>query len=286
MPGRTINSAILLLVLGNALAIGSDVVIKMASEVPVFQFVFMRTVCAVLLLLPLWRQVDQGRLLNGGALHLLRAHIGLVGIICMVIALRNLPLATANALFYAAPLLVVLFSVVMFRERLTVLSSIAVCSGFAGILVILRPVEMGWAGLSALGAAMALALNAVLVRKLPQRQSMVHSLTLYTVLVLPAAALLALIEGARWNWSLIIYALGSSSLILGYSMTVLLAYKHVAANQVTSAEYTGLLWAVGIGWIVFGEVPDLWFLTGALMIVVPLILLGLRHHRRKKRLPA
>lgn len=287
MSGRTVNSAILLLILGNALAIGSDVVVKlMAFDVPIFQFVFMRSICTVLLLLPLWRQIDHGQLFTGGRLHLLRAHISLAGIVCMVTALGSLPLATANALFYAAPLLVMLMSVVFFRERMTPLSLLAVCSGFAGILVILRPVEFSWVGLSALGAAAALALNAVLVRKLPRRQSMIHSLMLNATLMLPAAALLALFEGADWDNSLLIYAVGSSALILGYSMTVLLAYRHVAANQVTSAEYTGLLWAVAIGWIGFGEVPDLWFLTGSLMIVIPLLLLGLRHRKRSRPLAA
>ena len=61
---------------------------------------------------------------------------------------------------------------------------------------------------------------------------------------------------------------------------MLLAYRQVDANQVTSAEYTGLIWAVAIGWIWFGEVPDLWFLAGSLMIVVPLVLIGLRHRKR------
>lgn len=284
MSGRTVNSAILLLILGNALAIGSDVVIKLLStEAPVFQFVFMRSVCIVLLLLPLWRQVDFLALFAGGKLHLLRAHISLLGVVFMVVALGNLPLATANALFYAAPLLVVLLSVVLFRERMTLLSLAAVISGFVGILVILRPVEIGWAALSALAAAAALAINAVLVRKLPLRQSMVHALLLNSVLVLPAAGGMALFEKAEWDWSLMLYAGGSSSLILGYNMAVLLAYRHVAANQVTSAEYTGLLWAVAIGWLWFGEVPDFWLLAGALLVVVPLILLGVRHRRTAGR---
>ena len=75
--------------------------------------------------------------------------------------------------------------------------------------------------------------------------------------------------------------MGSALFILGYNITVLLAYRQVDANQVTSAEYTGLIWAVGIGWIWFGEVPDLWFLAGSLMIVVPLLLIGLQHRRKE-----
>ncbi|MGQ9425252.1 DMT family transporter [Gilvimarinus sp. F26214L] len=284
MTGRTVRSALLLLVVGNALAIGSDVVVKlMDPELPLFQFIFLRTLLSVILLLPLWRQVDFSHLQRGGKLHLLRAHITLVGIICMVTALQTLPLATANALFYAAPLLVVLFSVILFRERLTALSVLAVVSGFAGILVILRPLEFSWTGLSALGAAVALAFNAVLVRKLPSGQSPIHVLFVTTSLGLPAIGILALLEGAAWEWSLWTYAFGSAALILGYSLTVLMAYRHVEANQITSAEYTGLLWAVGIGWIWFGEVPDLWFVAGALMIVIPLLLLAWQHSRKLRR---
>jgi len=81
----------------------------------------------------------------------------------------------------------------------------------------------------------------------------------------------------------LISAGGSAVFILGYNITVLLAYKQVDANQVTSAEYTGLIWAVLIGWIGFNEMPDLWFAVGSAMIVVPLILVGLRSRDRSHR---
>ncbi|GAA3970247.1 DMT family transporter [Allohahella marinimesophila] len=277
MPGKTVNSAIVLLVIGNALALISDVVIKLLGEdVPVLQFVFLRCLCTVLMLLPFYKMIDRQALFAGLGYHALRAHIGIVGIAAMVMALATLPLATANAVFYAAPLIVVVLSVVIFREQLTLLSVIAVISGFLGILVILRPVEFGWGALGALITAFSLAFNALLVRKLPRHQTMVHSVALNYLLCLPVAGVLALIEGREWSWSLMASAGASSFFILGYNFAVLLAYRHVAANQVTSAEYTGLIWAVLIGWVGFSEVPDLWFLAGSMMIVAPLVALGLR----------
>ena len=283
MSGRTVNSAILLLILGNALAIGSDVVIKLTGpDVPVFQFVFMRNLTTVLMLLPLFHRIDRSRLFQGVGVHLLRAHVGMVGIACMVVALHSLPLATANALFYAAPVLVMVLSVVLLREHLSGVSLLAVVSGFAGIVVILRPVAFDWSALSALAVAAALAVGALLVRKLPEKQSLIHSLFLNYLLVLPASFTLALVEAAPWRWDLVLSAFGSSFLIVGYNMTVLRAYRHVAANQVTSAEYTGLIWAVLIGWIGFGEVPDLWFVAGSLMIIGPLVWLGLQHRRGRR----
>ncbi|KEF33103.1 hypothetical protein D777_00111 [Marinobacter nitratireducens] len=281
MSGKTVNSAILLLVIGNALAIGSDVFIKLLDPgAPVFQFAFLRCLITLAFLLPLAGQLNRQHLFSGLKTHAFRAHIHLIGILCMVVALGNLPLATANAIFYAAPILVMVLSVFLFREKLTPLSTLAVFSGFTGIIVILRPVEFNWAAIAALGSAFALAINAVMVRQLPKEQTTVHKLFLNYLLILPAAAALALWEGAAWTPGILISAIGSSLLILGYNITVLLAYRQVEANQVTSAEYTGLIWAVGIGWIWFGEVPDLWFLAGSLMIVVPLILIGLNHRRQ------
>ena len=284
MSGRTINSAILLLVIGNAMALISDVFIKlMEPGAPIFQFAFLRCVITLLLLLPLAGQLNRKYLFTGLKVHAARAHIHLVGLLCMVIGLANLPLATANAVFYAAPILVMVLAALVFKEKLSTMSVIAVLSGFGGIVVILRPVEFNWAAIAALAAALTLAINAVMVRKLPKEQTTVHKLLLNYLLIIPAAGALALWEGAAWDSSILISAGGSAVFILGYNITVLLAYKQVDANQVTSAEYTGLIWAVLIGWIGFNEMPDLWFAVGSAMIVVPLILVGLRSRDRSHR---
>src|SRR5690606_11346602 len=179
VSGKTVNSAILLLVIGNAMAILSDVFIKLLHPgAPVFQFAFLRCVLTLVFLLPLARKLDRSNLFGGLKIHAIRAHIHLVGIVCLVVALTALPLATANALFYAAPILVMVLSAGFFSEKLTPLSVTAVFSGFAGIIVILRPVDFNWAVIAALGSAFALAINAVMVRQLPKEQTTVHKLFL------------------------------------------------------------------------------------------------------------
>ncbi|OEY65889.1 DMT family transporter [Marinobacter sp. X15-166B] len=280
MSGKTVNSAILLLIIGNAIALVSDVLIKMlGTDVPIFQFAFIRCAVTLLVLLPLWKQINREKLFEGGVVHCFRAHAHLAGIVCMVIALGSLPLATANAIFYVAPILVMVLSVLVFGERLSTLSVLAVGCGFSGIIVILRPVEFNWAAIMALGAAASLAVNAVMVRMLPKHQTTVHTLFLTYLMVLPASFALMLYEGAPFNPAIVTTAIASALLILGYNITVLLAYRQVDANQVTSAEYTGLIWAVAIGWIWFNETPDLWFVVGSCMIVIPLIMVSLRQRR-------
>lgn len=276
MSGRTVPSAIFLLIVGNLLAILSDTLIKWVSgDIALFQFVAVRLVFTLALLLPFVGLVDRRRFWAGSRVHLIRAHVGLGGIVCMVIALGALPLATANAIFYAAPVLVMIFGVTLFGERLRKSSLIAVVSGLAGVLVILRPSEMSLIGFSALGLAVALAINALLVRKLPREQSVVHSLVLNYLFAMPVALGLAFWEGAPLDFSAMTAAAGSALFILGYNMTVILAYRHVDANQVTASEYTGLVWAFVIGWLLFAEMPDVWFWIGATLIVTPLLVQAL-----------
>jgi drug/metabolite transporter (DMT)-like permease len=276
MSGRTVNSAIALLVVGNLLAILSDTLIKWVSgDIALFQFVAVRLGFSLLMLLPFASLIDRRRLWAGSKVHLLRSHVGLAGILCMVVALGSLPLATANAIFYAAPVLVMILGVLFFGERLERSSLFAVCGGLLGVVIILRPTEMTLAGFTALGLAAALAINAVLVRKLPRDQSVVHSLVLNYLFALPAAIVLAVIEGAPIDVSSMGAAFGSALFILGYNMTVILAYRHVDANQVTASEYTGIVWAFLIGWLLFAEVPDAWFWVGTTLIVVPLMVQAL-----------
>lgn len=285
MTGTTLNSAIMLLVVGNALAVLSDVAMKMmGADAPIFQFILMRTILTVAVLLPFSRQFSWRSLPDGFGIHLIRAFLSLMGVFCMVVALTTLPLATANAIFYLAPLLVMLFAWLGFRERLTLLSISAVFSGLVGTLVILQPLNFGWGALAALGGALSMALNAVMVRLLPTNQGSVQQLFINALLMLPLATVLFVFE---WQTAstpaiqpeLVVFALSSGVLILCYNWTVLLAYRHVAANAVTSAEYTGLIWAILIGWLAFAETPGLGFLIGSAMIVLPLVILSFRQHK-------
>src|SRR5690606_9906898 len=120
--------------------------------------------------------------------------------------------------------------------------------------------------IAAVVTAVGLAISIVLVRKLPRHQSAVHKLLLSNLFLLPSCTIAMLIEGGPWMPSLWYYAAGSGLFIMAYNNTVLLAYRSIDAGKVTSAEYTGLIGAVVIGWIWFNEAPDVWFLIGSLMI--------------------
>lgn len=285
MTNHRLAPAMLLLVVGNGLALVSDAIIKSNThDVPVFQFVVIRIFATLLLLAPfVFHWVNFKQFFLGGKLHLVRAHVSLFGVGCMIISLNTLPLATANAIFYAAPVIVMLLAVIVFKERLTLASFVSVVSGFVGILVILQPNLGQWQSLTALGVAFSLAINIMLIRKLPEGQSMVHVLMLGSLLMLPMAGLIAFFNWKPVTWSLILSAFGSAFFILCYNVSLLIAYRWVSAKDVTAAEYTGIVWAVLVGWIFYNEPPDLPFVLGTLMIVLPLLWIALAEQRMFRR---
>ncbi len=103
MKKRSVGFAMTILIIGNLVAVLSDALIKtMGKDAAIFQFVFFRQLSAVIILLPFCLTATKQSFLIGLKWHFVRAHgVWLLGAVFMVISLSTLPLATANAIFYA-----------------------------------------------------------------------------------------------------------------------------------------------------------------------------------------
>lgn len=274
----------LLLIVGNLIAVISDALIKsVGNDVPVFQFVLFRQVSAVLFLLPFCLLSRPTHFMEGFKWHAIRAHVWLLGAIFMVFAISSLPLATANAIFYAAPLMMLPIAALFFKEQLSKQSVAAAIMGFLGVLVIIRPDQIDWAAISAFVVAMSIAVNNLLIRKIPREQSVMHTLLMTNLAGIPVALLLVFIEGKPWDWSAFPVAAGSSLFIMIYAATCVLAYRSIESNKIASAEYSGLIGAAVIDFIWFDELPDIFMAIGTVMIIVPLIWLSKRERRIRKQ---
>ncbi|MGR5232332.1 DMT family transporter [Vibrio rotiferianus] len=264
--------ALLLLVIGNLAASLSDVAVKLIEGgISPFQYMFVRQLLSLLLILPFYlRQQPNKRSLKQAPITLLRAHLILVGSGCMMVAVTHLPLATANAVFYAAPILMLPLSALFLKEHPPLSKVLLTCFGFLGVLVVLRPNHFHWAALFALGTATTLAIFNLLVRKLPSEQSVVTTLWWTTLFSLPVSALLA---GFYWqpiSYQELALVIISAVCILSYNGLAVLAYQKAPAGEIALAEYSGLVFVTlfGIWW--FNEIPDWLTAFGILMIVLPL----------------
>lgn len=284
MPKISVGLAMTLLIIGNVIAVFSDALIKtLSADSAVFQFVFFRQLTAILILLPFCLFSNKQHLFDGLKWHVLRGHIWLFGAMFMVFALNSMPLATANAIFYAAPLLMLPLAMILFREKLTSHSVAVAVLGFIGVLIVVKPTQISWAAIAALIVALTMAANNVLIRKLPKHHNVFQTLMLTNLVGIPAALGLALWEDQPWDWASMLTATGSTTFILIYAGICVLVYRNIDASKIASAEYSGLLGAVAVGILWFDEMPDLSMAIGTAFIILPLIWLA-KIEAKKKRL--
>ncbi|AMG28877.1 EamA/RhaT family transporter [Grimontia hollisae] len=286
MRNISVGIAMTLLVIGNLSATFSDALVKTMEGGPdgaLFQFALFRQVSAVLILLPFCLTAPAKNLTLGLKWHALRAHIWLLGVFFAIVALTTMPLATANAIFYAAPLIMLPLAAIFLREKLSASSILAAVVGFVGVLILVRPTEFNWAAMSALIVAVTLAVNNLLIPKIPRVQTVPQTLLLHNLIGIPVAFALALYEGMPFSLDLFWRAAGSTAFILVYAATCVIAYRAAESNKIASAEYSGLVCAVAVGLVFFGEVPDMLMVVGTTLIVVPLLwLAGREKHKSRK----
>lgn len=268
-----VNLAIVLLVLGNLLASLSDVAVKVLDGgVSPFQYIFLRQLVSLALLFPFWiRQPSAVRNLSNPKITALRAHILLIGSCCMVVSITYLTLATANAVFYTAPLLMIPLSMLLLNERPSAKKVLQTVIGFIGVLIILRPSQFHWAAIFALGTATTLALYNLLVRKIPNDQSVITTLFWTTCLSLPVAGGLAWFYWQPLSHNEVLWIALSAAFIISYNGLATIAYKKAPATQISLAEYSGLIFVVLFGVIWFDEVPDALTAAGIALIILPLM---------------
>ncbi|WP_432308001.1 DMT family transporter [Shewanella frigidimarina] len=275
MPKMSVGFAMVLLVLGNIVAVLSDALIKnMPTGTAVYQFVLFRQLTAVLMLLPFCLINTKSKLFSNVKWHFVRGHVWLFGAIFMVLSLQALPLATVNAIFYTAPLLMLPLGFLFYRDKLTIPTIAVSIVGFIGIIIVVQPTQISLAAISALIVAVTMATNNLLIRKLPYHHNVVQTLFLTNLMGIPFALSLAIWENQPLDWSPLLTAASSNLFILIYAGICIFVYRTVEAHKISSAEYTGLLGAVVVGIMWFDEVPDMSLVIGSALIILPLVWLA------------
>jgi drug/metabolite transporter (DMT)-like permease len=234
--------------------------------------VFFRNVCALIFLLPwLWYSRPPGGIrTNCFQLHLLRSMAGLGAMYCFFYTIAHLQLSEAFLLVATAPLFIPLIAYVWMQEKVSRNVKGAVCIGFVGIVLILKPgfgifKPVALAGLSA-GILAALAM--VSIRRMSATEPAIRIVFYFTVLstLISAGPLL-------WSWRPPQPVIWGLLLLIGLLATVgqfLLTkgYSYAPAAQLGPFTYANIIFATLIGWIFWGETLDLPTWLGAFLICV------------------
>ncbi len=203
-------------------------------------------------------------------LHLLRGAIGVAMLGAFVYALHRMPISSAYAISFIAPMLITALSVPILRERVGPRRWTAIFIGFAGVLVALRPSGDGvisYAGLAVLLAAVGYAISAITVRVLSRTdstQAMVVWLMVLLTLGAGACAASGWIPIARSDW-MWIAGVGVAGSLGQYAITE--AFRHGEASLIAPFEYTALAWSLTLDFTLWDVLPDATTWVGAAIIV-------------------
>jgi drug/metabolite transporter (DMT)-like permease len=208
-------------------------------------------------------------------IQITRSLVLLIDTVLFFFGLTMLGLAAATAIFFTVPLLVLLISIPLLGERVSISSITAILVGFMGTLIIIRPgfnalssSDTGLGAVCIFGAACCTAIYNVSTRKLSGSDPV--SVTLFYTAMVGAVVTSALIPFV-WQTpvSPVVWgALVSIGLFGGLAHSlIIMAHKYAAATTVAPFMYSQIFWALGFGWLMFDELPDFYaYLGGAIVI--------------------
>ena len=241
----------------------------LTRDYPIGEALAVRAGCALLVLLPFvrLRGVVAALRFNPG-LHALRMAISAVEIAAFYLAVSALPLADVSTFYLSSPILLTALSALVLRERVEPARWAATLLGFAGVLIALRPGTgtLSWASLIALGGAMLYAVFLTITRSLRATNGRV-------MVALQLAALL-LAGTATLPFAWITPSLAGAAMMGGVGLIGMAGYfcingalQRAPASVIAPFQYLSIIWAVLLGYLAFGDLPDAATLTGAALIV-------------------
>jgi drug/metabolite transporter (DMT)-like permease len=265
-----------------------DLIVKWSDNYPLGQVIFFRGFFGLVLyyfVIPKERLKDF-YVTKRPILHFSRCFFGLMALLSIFTALRNLPLATVVSISFAAPIFTTIFSIFFLSEKVGYFRWLAVIVGFVGIIIISEP------GFSSLNVyyifpvifVLGMSYVAISIRQLSSTEP-VWLISLY----FSAAITLAGLFTIPYGWlmpnlkDLILLSFigifgGVANLWLSQS------YKFSEVSLVTPLKYLALVFAIIFGYLIWDEIPTIKTLVGATLVIVSSIIIFRREILLKKQI--
>ncbi len=252
-----------------------------SGELHAFEVAFFRTFFGLLFLVPWFLRsgINPFKTARLG-MHVSRSVFHSGASLSFFFALTIAPFAEITALYFISPVFVTVMAVMFLREVVGLHRWAAVLMGFAGMLVIMRPgIEALELGSSlAVVSAMFGSCSVVLTKGLARTESVMtisaYTMTLMTlILFVPAAFVWQWPSLANLPWLIVIGACGGLGNYLFAS-----SIKAAEISVITPLSFLQLVWAAAIGFLFFGEVPEIYIWFGGTMIFAATSYIAIREH--------
>ena len=264
-----------------------DLIVKWSEHYPLGEVLFFRGFFGLLFyffIIPRERLKDFYYTKRAG-LHFLRCMFGLIALLAIFIALRNLPLATVVSISFAAPIFTTIFSIFFLSEKVGFFRWLAVFVGFIGIIIITEP------GFSSLNIyyvypiifCLGLSYVAIAIRQLSTTEpvwlislNFSAAITLASIFTIPFGWVMPNIKDLILLSFIGVFG-GVANLWLSQS------YKFSEVSLVTPLKYLALVFAIIFGFFIWGEVPTFKTLAGALLVIISSVIIFRREIILKKQ---
>jgi drug/metabolite transporter (DMT)-like permease len=285
LAGRSSGAAIATMCVGALCLVCNDAAAKwLIADYAPLQIVFLRNLFAAPIIAAIVLSVGGWPALRTRHLrvHALRGLLFVGGASAFFLSLRTLPLAEATALFFAAPIFITALSVPLLREHVGWRRWTAVIAGFVGVLIIVRPGGAAFqpASLLVLATASLYALAMISTRWIDRSEG-IWTMMFYVVLF--PALFSGAVVSVQWQTpALSHFPIFAAQAVFGtLGMTLISqSFRLAPAAVVAPFDYTALIWASLLGWLLWNEIPGIWTYVGAVVIVASGIYIVIRETRR------
>lgn len=253
-----------------------SLLVKVAGQrIPAMEIVFVRGVISLVLSWFLLRRAGLRVWGTNPSRLLVRGMVGFAGLACFYYAVVHLPLAEATVIQYTNPVFTALLAAWLLRERLGWLEGICVSVSLAGVLLIARPGFLFGSGSALPPLVVAIAVAGavfsagayVSVRWLSSSEHPLVIVFYFPLVTVPATVpflALGAVWPRGWEW-LVLLGIGVTTQIAQVYMTK--GLQLVPAGRATAIGYTQIVFAATWGALFFAEIPDVWSLGGAALIM-------------------
>ena len=292
MPSNPFNvipaplRGVFFMLVSTVLFTGMQVTVRQVSEeLHPFEIAFFRNFFGLLVVSPLLFRFGFGALQTPKLkLHALRGALQTAGMMLFFTALTLAPLAQTVSLSFTAPLFTTILAIVILRERAGWRRWAALIAGFVGAWIVIRP------GLAVVNTGALLVIlsscvwaGSMIIIKILSRTESSLTITLYMGLFMAPLSLIPALF--VWQWpggqALMFLMLVGAFGGVGH-LALAQAFKESDATAVLPYDFTRLIWASALGFLVFAEVPDLWTWIGGSVIFSSTVYIAFRETRLKK----
>lgn len=257
---------------GAGLALNSAVVKFLVEDYPPGQIMVLRALFVFAMVgACVWRDGGPAtlRVSNYGG-QAIRALCLAASTFMMILSVGLLPLGDVFAIVHASPLFITAMAVFVLGERVRWRRWLAVIFGFLGVLIMLRPTAATFqmAALLPLAAAVLSATRDIVTRRISATDSSTATFAVTTTVILLAGIGLSMFSGWAPLKAADLWLFALAALFQGTAQFLMIeTYRLAEAKIVAPFKYASILWAMIVGYLFWGDLPDVWILTGGTLVV-------------------